>query len=205
MLSLSPRFDLFRFEIPKDYIPEEVLDKYNDILRKTPGVITNAIDYLNESIKGITIPGITDIITEQYQVSTNDIPLLTTPTIGGKINREPNHTNSTYSSVNPIDKIEREITVTFRMNQGLLNYFMLYETLFHRICKPELYETAHDQFVIQLLSQQGNIISKILLFQPKLSQIDGLEFDYSKSERQEDTFSVRFVYNNIDFDFCYKQ
>ena len=53
MLSLSPRFDLFRFEIPKDYIPEEVRTKYDDIMSRRAGVITSCIDYLNESIQGV--------------------------------------------------------------------------------------------------------------------------------------------------------
>ena len=69
MLSLSPRFDLFRFEIPKDYIPEEVRTKYDDIMSRRAGVITSCIDYLNESIQGVTIPGLDNLIHEQPQVS----------------------------------------------------------------------------------------------------------------------------------------
>ena len=204
MLSLSPRFDLFRFEIPKDYIPEEILSKYDRMLNKNSAVITNSIDYLNESIVGINIPGISDIIAEQYQVSSNDIQrvdITHTPTLNGKINREPSHTNTTYNSSNPIEHIDREITIRFRLNQGLLNYFMLYETVFYRYCKPHLYETNHDMFNIDLLGGDGGIISRIKFFQPKISSIDGLEFDYSKVERQSDTFEVKFVYNDIDFDF----
>ena len=55
MLSLSPRYDLFKFSFPKDFLPEEVLVKYNKVLSKNAGVITNAIDYLNESIQGVSL------------------------------------------------------------------------------------------------------------------------------------------------------
>lgn len=204
MLSLSPRFDLFVFKIPKDYIPQEILDKYTKVITKQAGVFFESIDYLNESIQGVTFPGMSDLIMEQPQVSTNSI-IRTVPTIGGKINREPAHTNSTYTGANPIDKIKREMTVTFRQNQGLYNYFMLYETIFYRYCKPELYQNKSEQFVIELLDRTGRITSKIILDQPEISGIDDLDFSYSKIERQEDTFQITFTFNNIDFDIVPQQ
>ena len=70
-LSLAPRFDQFRFMIPKEYIPPEVLNKYDKILAKNPSIFMNAIDYLNESIKGISLPAIENLIVEQPQVSHN--------------------------------------------------------------------------------------------------------------------------------------
>ena len=55
-LSLSPRFDLFKFKLPKDFLADQVTEKYQIILNETPGVITKPIDYLNESIQGISFP-----------------------------------------------------------------------------------------------------------------------------------------------------
>ena len=121
MLSLSPRYDLFRFSFPKDFIPKDIEKKYNELLTRNAGVITTPIDYLNESIKGISIPGISDILILQQQHSYNDgIKGL------GKINVEPKREQIYQSTSNPLDKINPDIKVTFRMNQGLYNYFMLY-------------------------------------------------------------------------------
>ena len=134
-LSLSPRWDLFRFSFPKDFLPEPINDKYMNVLSKNAGVIVTPIDYLNESIQSISIPGISDINIQQQQHSTNSIVRSNIP--GKKvINTEPK-TDITYtSSNNPLDKIEKEFRVKFRLNQGLFNYYMLYETIFYRICKP---------------------------------------------------------------------
>ena len=44
MLSLSPRYDLFKFSFPKDFLPKEVEEKYSRIISKDPGVLTSAID-----------------------------------------------------------------------------------------------------------------------------------------------------------------
>ena len=69
MLSLSPRMDLFRFKFPKDFLPEELNEKYKRIISKNKAVIYEPIEYLNESIQGITFPGISDLLVEQTQHS----------------------------------------------------------------------------------------------------------------------------------------
>ena len=195
MLSLSPRYDLFRFSFPKDFLPKEVEEKYQTILNKNQGVIVTPIDYLNESIQGVNFPGISDILVQQAQHSSNDIHRSL-----GRINVEPK-TDITYqTSSNPLDKITKEFKVTFRYNQGLYNYFMMYETIFHQVCKnldgehiPVLY--------IELLSGEGVKTSRIVFKDVLIDGIDGLEFNYNKVDREAGTFDVTFKFNNLDFEF----
>lgn len=199
-LSLAPRFDQFRFAIPKEYIPTEVLNKYDKILAKNPSTFTSAIDYLNESIKGITLPAIENLIVEQPQVSHNSI--VENGKLHGRINIEPSHTNVTLSAENILSKINNTFTVTFRQNQGLYNYFMLYESIFHRYMKPELYHQNNTEvFDVIFLDEDSLPVSRMMLYQPEFNGISGLEFAYDKVERQADTFEVTFTFNNIDFDF----
>jgi len=195
MLSLSPRYDLFKFSFPKDFLPKEVEEKYQKLLNKNQAVITTPIDYLNESIQGINFPGISDILVQQQQHSSNDIKRGL-----GKINVEPK-TDITYQTTsNPLDKITKEFKVTFRFNQGLYNYFMLYETIFHQVCKP--IERGHIPVLyIELLGESGVITSRILFKDVLIDGIDGLEFNFSKVERETGTFDVTFKFNNIDFEF----
>ena len=199
-LSLATRFDQFRFIIPNEYIPEVIREKYDKILSKNPGVFNSSMDYLNESIKGVTLPAIENLIIEQQQVSHNSI--------GGigqnhkRINTEPSHPNVTLSSENILSKIGNTFTVTFRQNQGLYNYFMIYESIFYRYIKPELYRANENEiFDIIFLDENSLPVSRMILYQPEFNGISGLEFSYDKVERQTDTFDVTFTYNNIDFDF----
>lgn len=198
MLSLSPRYDLFRFSLPKDFLPEEVEAKYMNIIRENQAVITTPIDYLNESIQGINFPGISDIIVQQTQHSTNNIKRSL-----GKINVEPKNDISYQTSANPLDKIEHSFKITFRMNQGLYNYFMLYETIFYQICKP-LDKGHAPVYYIELLNEVGEVTAKILFKDVLLDGIDGLEFNFNKLERDSGTFDVSFKFNNIDFEFIKK-
>lgn len=199
-LSLAPRFDQFRFLIPKDYIPQVVRDKYDGILAKNPSSFINSIDYLNESIKGITLPAIENLVVEQQQVSHNSSK--EEGRLRGRINVEPAHPNSTLSSENILSKIGNTFTVTFRQNQGLYNYFMMYESLFHRYMKPELFhQDITEVFDVIFLDENSVPVSRMMIYQPEINGITGLEFSYDKVERQTDTFDVTFTFNNIDFDF----
>lgn len=199
-LSLPPRFDRFRFMIPKEYIPVEVREKYDRFLAKNPSVFTSSIDYLNESIKGITLPGIENLIVQQPQVSHNSNPSVAK--LGGRINTEPAHQNVTLSPENILSKIDNTFTVTFRQNEGLYNYFMIYESIFHRYVKPELYRSRDNEvFDVVFLDENHLPVSRMYLLQPEFNGITGLEFTYDKVERQSETFDVQFTFNNIDFDF----
>lgn len=195
MLSLSPRYDLFRFSFPKDFLPNEVEEKYQKLLSKNQAVITTPIDYLNESIQGINFPGISDILVQQQQHSSNEIGRKL-----GRLNIEPK-TDITYQTPsNPLDKINKEFKVTFRYNQGLYNYFMMYETIFHQICKP--INRGHEPVLfIELLSETGVVSSRIIFKDVLIDGIDGLEFNYNKVDREAGTFDVTFKFNNIDFEF----
>ena len=199
-LSLAPRFDQFRFMIPKEYIPAAVREKYDRILAKNPSPFMSSMDYLNESIKGISLPAIENLIVEQPQISRNSNT--ENGRLRGRINIEPAHTNVTLSSENILSKINNTFTVTFRQNQGLYNYYMIYESIFHRYMKPELYrQNETELFDIVFLDEESIPVSRMMLYQPEFNGISGLDFSYDKVERQTDTFEVVFTFNDIDFDF----
>lgn len=198
MMSLSPRFDLFVFKFPKDFLPPAVEEKYAKLINKDKAVITTPIDYLNESIQGVTIPGIADLTTEQSQISEHNGTAAKTSKF---MRTEPSHKNVTYGTKNPLDSISMEFTVTFRQNQGLYNYFMMYETIFYKVLKQFHGQYWDDVFYIDILDDHGVPSSRIKLFQPRVDGIDGLTFSYNKVERTVEQFSVKFRFNNIDFDF----
>lgn len=198
MLSLSPRYDLFRFHLPKTFLPKDIEEKYTSLLTKENGTLTTAIDYLNESIQGITMPGISDLTIQQVQHGSNRIPLEGIK--GRKLNVEPSHEITYLSAGNPLEKIEKEFKVTFRANQGLLNYFMLYETIFYYACR-EYEADCEPVMYIELLNETGTIISRVKYIDVHIDGIEGRDFNYTKIERESDTFDVTFKFNNIDFEY----
>ena len=195
MLSLSPRYDLFRFSFPKDFIPPHIEEKYSNIINKTPGVITTPIDYLNESIQGINIPGISDILIQQQQHSFNSIQRMS-----NKINTEPKREAVYRSTANPLEKIGQEFKITFRMNQGLYNYFMLYEITMLQMIKPGEVD-QQPILTLEILNEDGEVAAQVYYKGVLIDGIEGMDFNYNKIERDAGTFDVTFKFNNIDFIF----
>ena len=193
-LSLSPRYDLIRFQLPKTFIPEEIEQKYTELLNSDAYTMTSAIDYLNESVQGINIPGLSGLTTVQQQHGFNGINKTTR-----RINVEPMHEITYLTPENPLEKMDKEFKVTFRANQGLLNYFMLYETAFHYACREFRADPEHVMY-IELLDETGVIISRVKFIDVYMDGIEGLDFNYSKIEREANTFDVTFKFNNIDFE-----
>ena len=198
MLSLSPRSDLIRFHLPKSFIPTEIEEKYTKLLNSDAYTMKSAIDYLNESIQAVTMPGISGLTMVQQQHGSNSISKSGNG-IGSRINVEPSHDINYISTGNPLEKMEKEFKVTFRTNQGLLNYFMLYETAFYYACREYRWE-AENVMYIEILNEDGTIISKVKFMDVYIDGIEGQEFNYSKVERDTGTFDITFKFNNIDFE-----
>lgn len=198
MLSLTPRYDLIRFHLPKTFIPNEVEEKYTKFLNSDSYTIKSAIDYLNESIQGVTMPGLSGLTIVQQQIGSNGI--VRTDGTKKRINIEPIHEINHMSSGNPLEKMDKEFKVTFRINQGLLNYFMMYETAFHYACREYRWDPEAVMY-IEMLNEDGTVISKVKFMDVYIDGIEGLDFNYSKVEREANTFDVTFKFNNIDFEY----
>ena len=195
MLSLSPRYDLFRFSFPKDFLPKEIEEKYYKILNSNSGVITTPIDYLNESIQGVNFPSMSDVLIQQQHHGINSGERRF-----GKINVEPKRDINYQSTSNILDKISPEFKITMRVNQGLYNYFMMYETILYQMSKIKEYNDS-TVLTLEIMDSTGVVTSKVHFKQVLMDGIDGLEFSYNKVERESGTFDITFKFNNIDFEF----
>lgn len=194
-LSLSPRYDLIKFHLPKTFIPTDVEEKYTTLINKDTHIIKSAIEYLNESIQGVTMPGISGLTINQQQHGSNSAERT-----NKRLNVEPMHEITYLGTGNPLEKIEKEFKVTFRHNQGMLNYFMLYETAFHYACRTYRWECEPCMY-IEILDESGTIISRVKFMDVYIDGIEGLDFNYSKIDRETGTFDVTFKFNNIDFEY----
>lgn len=200
MLSLSPRYDLFKFQFPKDFLPKELDEKYAKLLAKNNSVLVSPIEYLNESIQGVTFPGITELTTEQDQISHNmNFTMRSGSNLAEfKQSTEPVHKNTYISPINPLAAISKEFKVTMRQNQGLYNYWMMYEAVFWKVLKTK--QPMYDEcFTLFIMNEVGEACARVDLYDNYITGIDGLEFNYNKVDRQSDTFDVTFNFNNIDF------
>lgn len=190
-LSLNPRFDTFRFAFPKELIPDEIYQKWYDVLNKyDKNVIREPIDLINESIQSVEVGGVGESTIEQQQTYKNP-----------HINRiEPNSKSTYRASKNAVDLLPNELTVTFRHTQGFYNYFLLFESWFYHYAKENKRDGFTPFLYLELLDEMGEIVSHVSFAFPVFDSIDALSLSFNKTDRSFETFTCKFKFSNIDFE-----
>lgn len=200
MFSLKGRQDGFRLLLPQEFICEEINDKYAKILQNQKSFFTKPIDFLNETIQSVQVLGFSDGTVNQPQ-----------PGIGHPL-IDPNRvkqnkflhtaTDFTYrSEVNPLQLIDKTLNITFRHTLGFLNYFLLFENFWYLYSRDKQYKDISFTFNIDIINQNGQVYSKIVLYDPIIHGIDMLDLNYTKPVADSQTFTVIFKYSNIDYQF----
>ena len=200
MFSLKGRQDGFRLLLPQEFICDEINDKYAKILQNQKSFFTKPIDFLNETIQRVQVLGFSDGTVNQPQ-----------PGIGHPL-IDPNRvkqnkflhtaTDFTYrSEVNPLQLIDKTLNITFRHTLGFLNYFLLFENFWYLYSRDKQYKDISFTFNIDIINQNGQVYSKIVLYDPIIHGIDMLDLNYTKPVAESQTFTVIFKYSNIDYQF----
>lgn len=174
---LNSRNNLFNFQFPRTFIPDEVAAKYKKYLNRMPGnIITEPIDFINYSIQGISIPGISfDPITQA-----------------------PNDGTLTYKrgSIPIQNLIQREFTVTMQLLDGFINYWILQDTLLYYYSK-KVKENSIDDIKLQILDAEGIHVVSVVFEKPILNSIAELELNMSQNIAEFNTFTMNFHYNKF--------
>lgn len=189
-LSLSPRFDLFRLSFPKELIPDEIYDKWYNLMNDLDKqVFRNPIDIINESIQGVEITGVSDGGVEQEQTGRN--------TSNGRI--EPSSKVVYRNSSSDLSLMNNSLVVTFRHTQGFYTYFLLFESWFWHYAK-----TTKDDWTpflsVDILDEDGVPVAHVVFKHPVFTAIDSLSLSFNKVDRSQETFTCTFNYSDIDFE-----
>ena len=101
---LNSRNNLFNFKFPRTFIPKEVADKYRQYLNRMPGnLITEPIDFVNYSIQGVNLPGVSF---DPIQVSPNDGTITYHRGYGNIVVHNVRGDNSVSTTVTKYNRIE---------------------------------------------------------------------------------------------------
>ena len=201
MFTLKSRKDGFRLLLPKDFLCEEITEKYANILKSKKSFIMNPIDFLNETIQKVQVLGFTEGTFQQQQTSR-----------GQSITKNPDryeqnrflHTAADHayrSEVSPLQLIDKTLNITFKHTLGYVNYFMIFENFWWQYARDRKYKDMRYEFTIELLDNTERVYSRIVLKDPIIHSIDMLDFDYSQPIASSETFTVVFKYSNIDYQF----
>jgi hypothetical protein len=175
---LNSRNNLFSFRFPRNFIPDEVANKYIKYLNRMPGnLMQRPIDFVNYSIQGLNVPGVSfDPISQQ----------------------DNDGTTRYHRGAIPIQNtVERQFTVTMQLLDGYINYWIMLDTLLYyyaRTTEPPFTENL----VLRIMDAEGIGMASMVFEQPIMNSINELNLNFAENVAEFSTFEVTFFYNKLN-------
>jgi hypothetical protein len=156
------------------------VETYKPILEKNWVQYENVIDYLNSTIKSVTVPGLSLDTAKQIMIR------------GKNIDHKP--------ATNVQDILtNREISIVFRSVDSDLNYWILFDIfLKHYVDVNNQYI---NPFTLTVLDIWRDAIYRISFQQIILIAYSDNKFDYSDQKISAKEFTLTFKFNFIDIEF----
>ena len=177
---ISARNNQFAFNLPRDFIPKVIADKYRPFLNKMPGnMITEPIDYLNYGIQSMNLPG-----PEFTPVEQTDFP--------GNVRK--------YRSSLPISTTRdpKECTITMQAFDGYVNYWMSVEIFDYYYVQDGKMPYVPEGVGLQMMDAEGNIFVTARMHRMLLSSLSPLDLNFSSNTVEFQTFDMGFTYNALE-------
>lgn len=176
---LNSKNNNFIYRYAKDFIPDELKEKYNTYLKTQPTPFKDCIEYLNATIQKVTLPALNIQNIEQNQ----------TQTAYKRIDR---------GGLSYTQNLSREISITHKHTEGFLSYFMLWENIitYNTYQNDRKFLPSVD---VVLLNNEFKETFRYkfdkLLFAGFGETID---LDYSSVRNIPKTFTVKYQYNSLE-------
>lgn len=179
-MRLSSQGSQFVFNLPQDFVPQEILNSYTPLLEKNWVQYENVLDYLNSTIKSINLPGISFDTPQQMLVR-------------GKVRKFKPATN-----VQDI-LTTHEATVNFRSVDSDLNYWILFDIIIKHYLNTDT--NFLKPFSISVVDIHRDAIYTIHLKEIIIKSFSDLQFDYSQQKINTKEFTMTLHFNFYDIEF----
>lgn len=200
MLGLRGRQNGYRLLLPKNFICDEIQEKYSTLLREKHSFFNSPIDFLNESIQQVEILGFNDATVQQQQTVTGR-PLIRQERLQQNEFQYQSTEFNYRKDTSPLSLVDRTLNIQFRHTVGYISYFMLFENFWYLYTRDRYYDEMCHEFNIDLLNENGVIYSRIVIEDPMINSMDMLSFDFSQPVATSQVFKVEFKYSNFDYQF----
>lgn len=175
-MRISSQNNQFLFNLPTDFISEEVDERLKKFMEKNWISYKDPISYINSTIKEIVFPSITYDGSEQ------------TKKYGKKIEYKP--------STSIYDTYTNTLDITFRSVDSHANYFMLQQIFAEYYNNTRKYYLEDMQLFIQ--DKDGDFLYSVVFRSSLLKSLSEVRLMYQSMDVSEQTFTVTFKYNFID-------
>ena len=174
---LNVRQNGFILFFPDDFFSPEINEKYKKYYQSLILPYDSINEFMSATIQSINFPG------------WNMDPATQTRLLGKKQDYK--------NSVQPIDLHERKLSITFKLTDAYLNYFIFKENS-DAFLDFKNKTPTFSPMRLSLLDNQGYLVSSILFKRPILTGTEGFKLSYSSVVPEFKTFTANFTY--FDFD-----
>lgn len=174
---LNARNNGFVFLFPPDFFGEDIKEKYKKYYQSLVLPYDTIEDFMSSTIQGIDVSG--------WQMQ----PVQQTRILGKR---------QEYKNSVPVeDLFNREFTLTFKMTDAYLNYWIFLDNALNYLDFNNKTQVL-SPMSLSMLNNEGYLVSNIVFNKPILKGQDGLKLSYSSNTPTFSTFSAKFQY--FDFD-----
>lgn len=184
-MSELSRKDLFYVAFPKNFISEEVEAFYRPYVKRMPTYEDSPSELVKRTVQAVTIPAFGyDVVQPFYKDKYSPSAI----------------TRQNRSSINVQDTSSKSITITFKMINGYLNYWVMLDTFFEKydFSNPNAYMF---DLPIHILDNDGTIMFSRIFKDCIFSAISEFQISYSDNIAGFDTFDVTFNYTTTEMKF----
>ena len=176
---LSARNNQFKFDFPRNFIPEPIAKKYKPFLTRIPGgLIKEPIDYWNYGIQSLNLPGPSfDAVTQVDY---------------------PGNQRAFRSSIPKQQLFDKTMTVTMQAFDGYVNYWMAIEMFDYYYKLSGKHPYLPEGVGVQMLDADGTVFVTVQLKDMFISEVGALDLNFSSNTIEFQTFDITFGYNILD-------
>lgn len=179
-MRLSSQGSQFIFNLPSDFIKQEIINTYTPILEKNWVQYENVIDYINSTIKSVNFPGVGIDMPRQVGMR------------GKERQFKPAKNVQDITSTH-------ELTVTFRSVDSDLNYWLVFDILTKHYLDVE--NAWVNPFTITCVDIHRDAIYVIRFYEIILKGLSDNTFNYSQQKVNAKEFTMTFHFNFYDIEF----
>lgn len=179
-MRLSSQGSQFIFNLPSDFIKQEVINTYTPILEKNWVQYENVIDYINSTIKSVNFPGIGFEMPKQTNMR------------GKERQFKPAKNVQDITSTH-------DLTVTFRSVDSDLNYWLVFDILTKHYLDVD--NAWVNPFTITCVDIHRDAIYVIRFYEIILKGLSENTFNYSQQKVNAKEFTMTFHFNFYDIEF----
>jgi len=179
-MRLNSQSSQFIFNLPSDFLPQEIIDTYAPILEKNWIQYENIIDYLNSTVKSVNFPGISFDMPKQILMR------------GKERQFKPSKNIQDITTTH-------DLTVTFRSVDSDLNYWLMFDII------SKHYLDTDNQYVfpftVTCVDIHRDAIYVIRFYEIILKSLSDQDFNYSQQKVNAQDFTMTFHFNFYDIEF----